>query len=81
LWWIDPTDEDSLTCDSEFLIGDRILVAPVLEAGARTRDVYLPGKDVRWKKYQEVEVVSGRQWIRGLRVELDEIALFERVTT
>ena len=33
IWWIDPTDETALGIDSEFLLGDTILVAPVVEKG------------------------------------------------
>ncbi|XP_072377020.1 myogenesis-regulating glycosidase-like isoform X1 [Diabrotica undecimpunctata] len=47
IWWIDPTDQKALKCDDEFLVGEKILVAPVLTKGATERDVYLPkGK---WK--------------------------------
>ncbi|XP_066299606.1 myogenesis-regulating glycosidase-like [Branchiostoma lanceolatum] len=42
LWWLAPQDETSLTIDSEFLIGDELLAAPVLDQGATARDVYLP---------------------------------------
>ena len=39
---IDPSREDALTCEDEFLVGDLILVAPIIERGARARDIYLP---------------------------------------
>nr|AHH86054.1 glycoside hydrolase family 31 [Gastrophysa viridula] len=42
IWWIDPTDSEALACDDEFLVGDEILVAPILTEGATTRKVYLP---------------------------------------
>nr|ADC97876.1 glycoside hydrolase family 31 [Chrysomela tremula] len=42
IWWIDPTDSEALACDDEFLLGDEILVAPVLVEGATSRKVYLP---------------------------------------
>ncbi len=37
-----PLDPDAQTVDSEFLVGNDLLVAPVLEKGAMARDVYLP---------------------------------------
>ncbi len=84
LWWLDPTDEDSLVCDSEFLIGDQLLVAPVLVRGARSRDVYFPGKDISWRQLlprkSNDAVVSGRNWVREVKLNLDEIAVYERVT-
>ncbi|KAK1334372.1 hypothetical protein QTO34_005376 [Cnephaeus nilssonii] len=42
LWWIAPGDETAHRIDSQFLIGDTLLVAPVLEPGKQERDVYLP---------------------------------------
>lgn len=41
LWWLAPNDKNALINDSEFLVGDRYLVAPVLEKGAKELNVYL----------------------------------------
>jgi alpha-D-xyloside xylohydrolase len=38
-----PDDPESATIDDEFLFGPDLLVAPVLQEGARSRKVYLPG--------------------------------------
>jgi len=37
-----PADERAWTVDDAFLLGPDLLVAPVLEAGAREREVYVP---------------------------------------
>lgn len=37
-----PQDPDAWRTEDEFLFGPDLLIAPVLEPGARTRDVYLP---------------------------------------
>ncbi|KAG5875297.1 hypothetical protein JTB14_028447 [Gonioctena quinquepunctata] len=42
IWWIDPTDSTALACDDEFLVGEKILVAPIIKEGVRERNVYLP---------------------------------------
>ena len=42
LWWIAPSDESSLTINDQFLIGTRVLVAPVVTQGVRERTVYFP---------------------------------------
>ncbi|UIX29206.1 glycoside hydrolase family 31 protein [Streptomyces sp. GQFP] len=42
-----PEDERAWDVDDQFLLGPDVLVAPVYEAGARARSVYLPG-DCRW---------------------------------
>jgi alpha-D-xyloside xylohydrolase len=41
--WVDfPQDQDAWRTEDEFLLGPDLLIAPVLEPGARVRDVYLP---------------------------------------
>jgi alpha-glucosidase len=42
LWWQHPRDRSLRDCDDAFLLGDALLVAPVLEDGARERKVRLP---------------------------------------
>lgn len=37
-----PDDSASWSIDDQFMLGPDLLVAPILEAGARQRDVYLP---------------------------------------
>ncbi len=50
LWWLngsEPQDSPIWTIDDQFLIGDRVMVAPILENGARTKSVYFP-KGTSW---------------------------------
>ena len=42
LWWLAPTDQVAQIIDDEFLLGDCLLVAPVVVRGATSRRVYLP---------------------------------------
>ncbi len=42
LWWADPADREARAVGDAFLLGDALLVAPVLEAGATRRRVWLP---------------------------------------
>ena len=85
LWWLAPTDAVALNCDSQFLLGDNLLVAPVLHAGARSRDVYLPGaRTVCWRDYfatdpRETPILTGGTWVRNKTVQLDEVAVYLRV--
>ncbi|XP_070532694.1 myogenesis-regulating glycosidase-like [Ptychodera flava] len=79
LWWIAPNDEEALSIDSEYLIGDDLLVAPILERGALKRDVYLPHG--LWKgNLDEFGNIEGGKWLKDYRVELDEIATFTRIS-
>jgi len=42
LWWLAPNDEVAQNIDNEFLLGDGLLVAPVVARGATSRHVYFP---------------------------------------
>ncbi|XP_064611379.1 myogenesis-regulating glycosidase-like [Liolophura sinensis] len=77
LWWIAPNDEDAQTIDTEFLLGDDLIVAPILERNARNRDIYLP--DGRWKDNLRGGELDGGQWHRNYSVALDELAYFTKV--
>ena len=50
VWWLSPLSDEAHKCNDEFLVGNSILVAPILQKGADEREVYVPpGK---WKKCQ-----------------------------
>ncbi|MBP5266946.1 MAG: family 31 glucosidase [Lachnospiraceae bacterium] len=53
-----PEDATCWDIEDEYLFGESILVAPVLEAGIRTREVYLP-KGMRWREYETGKVYEG----------------------
>lgn len=64
LFWIDPTDQALWAVDDAFLVGDTLLVAPALEAGAQERQVRLP----RCGWY---DLATGRYYPGGGTVELE----------
>ncbi|MEJ2854096.1 MULTISPECIES: glycoside hydrolase family 31 protein [unclassified Saccharothrix] len=53
-----PGDERAWTVDDQFLLGPDVLVAPVTEAGARSRSVYLPA-GTRWRDAETGAVHDG----------------------
>lgn len=54
-------DPVAQTCNDQFLVGERILVAPVVNQGAVKRLVYLPKGE--WYDYWTGEKMSGENWI------------------
>lgn len=56
-----PNDPEVRNLNSEFLVGESILVAPVLEQGVTKRMVYLP--EGTWYDYWTGEKVEGKQYI------------------
>jgi len=75
VWWIDPTNPDAQAIDSEFLLGDTLLVAPVLEKGAVTRDIFLPRGHWRDENNQS-QVWTGPTWLLDYPAPLDALPYF-----
>ncbi|KAJ8029541.1 Myogenesis-regulating glycosidase [Holothuria leucospilota] len=76
VWWIAPEDPIALVIDSEFLVGDEMLVAPIVTEGALSRDVYLP--EGAWYDHLHGETVQGGQWLYDVGVPLDETLYYTR---
>lgn len=71
-----PEDETAWEIEDAYMFGPRYLVAPVMEAGLRSREVYLP-KGASWKNRETGAVHTG-----GSRITVDAplecIPVFER---
>lgn len=70
-----PQDENACACDDQYMLGRRLLAAPIVTEGQTSRTVYLP--QGRWHNVFTHEVFSGSQRITA-HCELDEIAVYER---
>lgn len=70
-----PRDETTHSLDDQFLCGDNLLVAPVLEEGKRYRDVYLPAGT--WIDWWTGEQHVGAATIT-VEAPLDRLPLFVR---
>ncbi len=79
LWWLAPQEEALWTVDDAFLLGDALLVAPVLSPGARRRRVRLPSGYV-WYDFWSDAVYAGGQVVE-VEAPLDRIPLFVREGT
>ncbi|HEX5547659.1 MAG TPA: TIM-barrel domain-containing protein [Ktedonobacterales bacterium] len=78
LSWIDPTHAESLACDDEFVLGDGLLVAPVLDEGATSREVLLPPGE--WFAWGSSVAHPGNQRLT-VPVTLDSVPLYVRAGT
>lgn len=71
-----PEDRTALRLTDEFLLGPWLLVCPVTEPGAESRQVWLPsGAD--WFDVHSGKVHPGGRWIQA-RTPLDRIPLYVR---
>lgn len=78
LAWIAPDDPESLACNDAFLLGNDLLIAPVLEEGAVTRTVTLPPG--QWFSWLDGAVYDGPAQVT-LPVTLQAIPVFARAGT
>ena len=60
LYYHYPQDEQACDIESEFLLGDSLLSAPIFEQGATSRSVYLPAGS--WFDYWTGEEYPGAGW-------------------
>ena len=77
VWWLAPQDERALVCDDEFLLGDDLLVAPVVEPNQRARDVYLPRGD--WRDARSGQTLTGPAVLSAVPAPLDTLLVYNRI--
>ena len=76
IWWNAPDDVNALNCEDEFLLGEKYLVAPVLEPGARHRKVYLPAGT--WEDFWTRERLQGEHYSE-VAAALDQLPVFCKI--
>ena len=77
LWWLEPNNRRVQTIDDEFLIGNGILVAPVLQPGSHSRDIYFPPG--YWKDPRLSLQLKGGQWYRSYEVSINHLPYFLKI--
>ena len=69
-----PNDKETYKLNGQFFFGKELLIAPVVEKGAVTKDVYLP--EGEWVDYHDKKTTyRGSQWIT-VDAPLDVIPIF-----
>ncbi|CAH1796171.1 unnamed protein product [Owenia fusiformis] len=74
LWWSEPYNTIALRIDDQFLIGEDIMVAPIIEKGKTSRDIYFPPG--LWRDKMTKRNIIGGKWIRNVTVALDHLPYF-----
>lgn len=74
LWWTDSSNVIAQEIDDQFLIGDTMMVAPIVQQGQMKRNIYIPlGK---WRDVINDNVVEGKMWLKEYPVSLDQTPTF-----
>ncbi len=69
-----PNDRETFRLNGQFLFGKELLIAPVVEKGAVTKDVYLP--EGEWINYHDGKTAyKGSQWVT-VDAPLDVVPVF-----
>ncbi len=71
-----PEDRTCWEVEDEYMYGSRYLVAPVLEAGAKSRRVYLPA-GTAWELQETGDTYEGGAWI-DIPVTIETMPVFIR---
>jgi alpha-glucosidase (family GH31 glycosyl hydrolase) len=74
IWFNFPSDKNAETITDEFMVGDALLVAPVLAKGMTNRDICLP--EGRWRNYKTGAIIEGGRMISAYSAPLDTLPLF-----
>ena len=77
MWWIAPADNRTYEIDSQFLIGDDVIVAPIVEPNQTSRSIYIP--DGQWNDRLRNVNLTGPAQLDAYSIKLDEIAYFTRL--
>ena len=71
-----PNDPACAVLKDQYMFGDKYLVAPVMQPGARSRSVYLP--DGKWQDVDTGAVYEGKQTVT-VDAPIERMPVFERV--
>ena len=71
-----PQDEKALACDTQYMLGRTLLVAPIVTPGAAGRAVYLP--EGTWKNVFTGECFAGGQTVY-VPCALEQIPVFQKL--
>jgi alpha-glucosidase (family GH31 glycosyl hydrolase) len=74
VFWLAPDDPRALECDDQFLIGEELLIAPVVYKGQRARDIYLPPGN--WRDHWTGKVYKGPQVLEDYPAPLERLPFF-----
>ncbi|KAF4519178.1 hypothetical protein B566_EDAN008241 [Ephemera danica] len=77
LWYHYPSDKSAFTIEDQYLLGDILLVHPVMESGATEVSVYFPGSQDLWYDADTLEMFS-RHGTKKVATPKTKIPVYQR---
>uniref|UniRef100_A0A5S6QTV9 Glucosidase II subunit alpha n=1 Tax=Trichuris muris TaxID=70415 RepID=A0A5S6QTV9_TRIMR len=77
LWTMFPDDEHTFSEEEQFMVGNALMVMPVVQAGISSVNVYLPGKNSVWYDW-DTQLPSSGPGVVQVFTPLEKIPLFIR---
>ncbi|KAK4003509.1 hypothetical protein OUZ56_005269 [Daphnia magna] len=77
LWMEYPQDGETFSMDNQYLLGDSILVHPVVRSGEQEVSVYFPGVDTLWYEIETFRVYEAPGY-QTIPVAIEKIPIFQR---
>jgi len=72
-----PDDPETQKCEFQYMLGDKYLVAPVVEEGALTNSIYFPkGK---WQDFRTKKIFNSPGTWKTVAAPIDIIPVYERL--
>jgi alpha-glucosidase (family GH31 glycosyl hydrolase) len=77
LFFVDPADQNTYTISDQFMLGEKLLVAPVLKKGAVSRDIYLPKGT--WSDLWTGRIYQGNTTLQHFSAPIDILPVFVKI--
>ena len=75
MWWNNSNADASVfTISDQFMVGDEVVVAPILDEGVTSRNIYLPGG--KWLDVKSNSTILGPAWLSNYQAPLEIIPYF-----
>jgi myogenesis-regulating glycosidase len=74
MWWLEPFVNETYKISDQFMVGNDLVIAPILDPGVNVRNVYLPRG--LWIDITKKREYVGPQTIKNYKVDIRTIGVF-----
>ncbi len=78
LWWHNLQDENTFNLSNQFMVGNNVIIAPILEPNSIYRSVYLP--EGEWYDYWRDDIYEGGKY-HLIKADLSTLPIFVKANS